>query len=129
MLYSIAAAAVLLLHLAFIIFAVSGAALAARWRWIPWIHLPAVAWAFYVEAASRDCPLTSLENHLRGRAGRSGYAGGFIEHYLLPAIYPGGLTPAIQHWLAEGVAAANTGIYGWLILRRRGMARGRSLGR
>lgn len=119
MLYSIAAGAVLLVHLAFIVFAVTGAFLAIRWRWVPCVHLPAVAWASYVEVAGRTCPLTYWENHLRGLAGRSGYSEGFIEHYLLPVIYPGGLTPAIQYWLAGVVVAVNAAVYGWLIARRR----------
>ena len=116
--YLIAAGAVLLVHLAFIVFAVLGAALAVRWRWVPYLHLPAVAWAFFVEATGRICPLTYWENDLRSRAGRSGYSEGFIEHYLLPIIYPAGLTPSVQNWLAGGVVAINAAIYGRLLWRR-----------
>ena len=119
MLFSLAAGLVLVVHLAFIIFAASGAVLASRWRWIPWVHLPAVAWAFLIEISGGLCPLTSLENDLRARAGRSGYSGGFIEHYLLPLIDPGGLTPTIRYGLAGAVVAVNAAAYGWLILRRR----------
>ena len=119
MLFSIAATGVLLVHLTFIVFAVLGAVLAIRWRWVPYVHLPAVAWAFYVEVAGRICPLTYWENALRARAGQSGYSEGFIEHYLLPLIYPRGLTPTVQYWLAGVVIAVNAGIYGWLIVRHR----------
>ena len=61
-------------------FVVAGGILAARWRWIVIIHLPAAAWGFFVELTGRICPLTSAENYLRARAGQSGYAESFIEH-------------------------------------------------
>ncbi len=121
MLFSIAAGGVLLVHLTFIVFAVLGAVLAIRCRWVPYVHLPAVAWAFAVEAAGWNCPLTYWENDLRARAGQSGYSEGFIEHYLLPLIYPRGLTPTVQYWLAGVVVAVNAGIYGWLVFRRHKM--------
>jgi hypothetical protein len=81
--YRLAAEAVLLLHLAFIVFAVLGAALTARWRWVVWVHVPAAAWGFFVELTGRVCPLTDAENALRIRAGQSGYSESFLEHYLL----------------------------------------------
>jgi hypothetical protein len=119
MLYRLAADAVLLFHLAFIVFAVLGAALALRWRWIVIVHVPAAAWGFFVELSGRICPLTYVENYLRIRAGQSGYAEGFIEHYLLPIIYPAGLTRDVQFVLAAAVVAINIAIYGWLLLARR----------
>jgi hypothetical protein len=57
------------------------------------------------------CPLTPLENSLRRSAGEAGYSGGFIEHYLLPVIYPGGLTREVQLTLAAGVVAVNLVVY------------------
>ncbi len=119
MLFQIAAGVVLLVHLAFIGFAVLGAALAICWRWVPYVHLPAVGWAFFVEVTGQICPLTAIENEMRARAGQSGYSEGFIEHYLVPLIYPAGLTPSVQYWLAGGVVVINAAIYGWLIWRRR----------
>lgn len=114
-----AADCVLLLHLAFILFALLGAAMAARWRWIPLVHLPAAAWGFFVELTGRSCPLTDLENHLRIKAGLSGYSDSFIEHYLLAIIYPAGLTREIQFALAAVVIVVNIAIYGWLLVRKR----------
>lgn len=114
-----AADAVLLLHLAFILFAVLGAALVLRWPRLAWLHLPAALWAVGIELAGAICPLTHLENALRERAGQQGYAGGFIEHYLLPVIYPAGLTPAVQYLLAGVVLAVNFAAYAWLWRRRR----------
>jgi hypothetical protein len=119
MLYRIAADATLILHLAFILFVVLGAVLAARWRWMPLLHLPAAAWGVYVELAGAFCPLTALENRLLVLAGRSGYRGGFVEHYLLPVIYPAGLTREIQQLLAATVVLLNVVLYAWLIRRRR----------
>lgn len=123
MISRLAADAVLLLHLAFIVFALLGAAVALRWRWIPWVHLPAAAWGFFVEFTARTCPLTYLENYFRVQAGQSGYAENFIEHYLLAIIYPAGLTREIQFALAGVVVVVNVAIYGWLFFRWRGGAR------
>ena len=119
MFFRLAADGVLLLHLAFILFALLGAAMAVRWRWIPLIHLPAAAWGVFVELTGRACPLTYLENYLRVKAGQSGYSKSFIEHYILDIIYPSGLTSEIQFALAGVVVVVNIAIYGWLFSRRR----------
>lgn len=115
--YALAAAAVLLLHLAFVLFVVFGALLVARWRMLAWLHLPAAAWGCFVELSGRGCPLTAWENLLRMRAGLEGYDGGFIEQYVLPLLYPGELTREIQLGLAAGVVLVNLVLYCWVFLR------------
>lgn len=120
MAYRFAADAVLLLHGAFILFVLCGALLALHWPRAPWLHLPAAAWGVGIELAGAVCPLTYLEVALRERAGQQGYSGGFIEHYLLPLLYPAGLTPAVQYVLAGVVLAVNLLLYGWLLRRRAG---------
>lgn len=119
MLSRLAADATLLLHLAFIAFALFGALLAFRWRWIALLQLPAAAWGIYVEAAGRRCPLTDLEQHFRAAAGQHGYPESFIEHYLLSVIYPEGLTREIQIALAAIVVLVNAVAYGVLLWHRR----------
>lgn len=122
--WRLAADAVLILHLGFILFVVLGGLLALRWRWMPWLHLPAVTWAVLLEFCGWICPLTPLENALRQEAGQAGYPGGFIEHYLLPVIYPAGLTRDMQ-WLLGSLALAINGIvYGVVFWRRRRSAAG-----
>lgn len=113
--YRLAADAVVLFHLVFIVFVMFGGLLALRWKWLTGFHLPAVAWGMSVELLHLYCPLTPLENLLRAKAGDAGYAGGFIEHYLIALIYPVGLTPAVQVWLGVLVALANLLVYGLLI--------------
>ena len=113
----LAADAVLLAHLAFVAFAVLGGLLVARRPRIAWLHLPAAAWAAWIEFSGAICPLTPLENDLRKLAGASGYGGGFVEHYLIPLIYPAGLTPQLQIWLGGGVLLVNGIIYVWLLVR------------
>jgi hypothetical protein len=122
MYYRMAADAVLMLHLAFILFVVLGALLAARWPKLVALHLPVVAWGFAIEATGGECPLTFAENFLRIRAGQSGYVGGFLEQYFLYLIYPEGLTRKVQFGLAAAVIVINAAIYGWLVLGR-GMGR------
>jgi hypothetical protein len=119
MLFRLAADAVLSIHLAFILFALVGAVFAARWRWVPIVHLPVAAWGFFVELTGRICPLTYLENYLRIKTGQSGYTESFVEHYLLAIIYPAGLTREIQFVLAGVVIVVNLAIYGWLFIRKR----------
>ena len=116
--FRFAADGVLLLHLSFILFALFGGALAARWRWMPLVHLPVASWAFFVEITGRICPLTYLENDLRLRAGQSGYTESFIEHYLLDVIYPSGLTREVQFVLAATVVVVNIAIYVWSVIHR-----------
>jgi hypothetical protein len=123
MLYRLAAEAVLLLHLAFIVFALLGAAFAARRRWLVVVHLPAAAWGFFVELTGRICPLTYAENVLRIKAGQSGYTESFIEHYLLAVLYPAGLTREVQFVLAGVVVVINVAIYAWLFYPRRASRR------
>jgi hypothetical protein len=115
--YGLLADLTVLLHAAFILFAVFGGLLALRWTKVAWVHVPAVLWAAFVEFSGGICPLTPLENHYRELAGENGYAHGFIEHYVLPAIYPAGLTRNIQLWLGLGVLAVNLVCYS-LIIRR-----------
>ena len=111
--------AVVVLHLAFIAFAMGGGMLVIAWPRVAWLHLPAVIWAAYVEFTSTICPLTPLENALRLRAGEAGYAGGFVEHYLLPTIYPAGLTPHVQMLIGAFVIAVNVIFYAIAWRRRR----------
>jgi hypothetical protein len=103
--------AVVVIHLAFIAFVLCGGALVIRWRGVAWLHLPAVVWGAYAELTSTICPLTPLENALRMRAGQAGYEGGFVEHYVLPIIYPAGLTPQAQTVIGVIVIAVNVVLY------------------
>ncbi len=117
MVYRFLADLVLVAHFAFVVFAVVGALLVLRWRWVVWLHLPAVVWAALIEFAGWICPLTPLENSLRELGGSAGYETGFVEHYILPVLYPGGLTREVQIVLGLLVLAVNVGIYGWLLRR------------
>jgi hypothetical protein len=117
MIYRIAADAVLLLHLAFILFVVLGGWLVLRNPKFIWFHFPAAAWGAFIEFSGRVCPLTPLENHLRIASGSAGYSGGIIERYLIPLVYPFGLNRPVQVALVVGVILVNAIFYGLLVNR------------
>jgi hypothetical protein len=119
MLFLALADAVLVAHLLFILFAALGGLLVVRNRWMAWIHLPAVTWGALIELAGWYCPLTPLENWLKVRGGEQGYSTGFIEHYLLPIVYPGNLTRGIQIVLGVLVVIVNVVLYTWAWRRHR----------
>ncbi|HCJ29286.1 MAG TPA: DUF2784 domain-containing protein, partial [Pseudomonas sp.] len=119
MLYRLAADAVLIVHLGFIVFVLLGGLLVACKRGLLLLHLPAVAWGIFVELTGRLCPLTHWENQLRYMAGDAGYETSFVEQYLLPLIYPTWLSVPVQYLLAAVVVLANLLVYGWLVSRWR----------
>lgn len=119
MTYRVLADAVLVLHLAFILFVVLGGWLVAIRPKLIWLHLPVVVWGASVEFFSLTCPLTPLENWLRDRGGETGYSGGFIDHYLTPLMYPAGLTRGMQLALGVFVIAINLAAYAVIWSRRR----------
>jgi len=119
MIYRVAADFVLVTHFAFIVLVVAGGLMVFRYAWFAWIHLPAACWGAFVELTGRICPLTTLENYLRVNAGQEGYADSFVEHYILPVIYPAGLTRNIQLVLAGTVIAVNVIIYATILLRKK----------
>lgn len=123
--YGILAEAVVLLHCGFVLFVVGGALAVLRWPRVLWLHLPAVAWGALIEFNGWICPLTPLENWLRQRGGQAGYQGGFVEHYILPVLYPHGLTREIQVMLGVLVLGLNLLFYA-MVWHRRGAGRGGS---
>ena len=109
--WRLAADAVLVFHLLFVAFAVAGGLLLFWRRGVLWLHLPVLCWAAFVEFTGRICPLTPLENRLRAAGGQSGYREGFIDHYLLPLLYPADLTRELQWTLGAGLVAFNVVVY------------------
>jgi hypothetical protein len=112
--YRLGADLVLLLHLAFMLFVVAGGLLVLKWPRLAWLHLPAVVWGAVVEFTGWICPLTPLENALRTLAGAATYDADFIQHYILPLLYPADLSRDSQLILGMIVIGVNVAIYGWL---------------
>ena len=119
MTYRILADLVVGVHALFVAFVVVGGLLALRWPWVAALHLPAAVWGALIEFRGWICPLTPVENSLRAAAGEAGDQGGFIEHYLLPVLYPAGLTRGVQLALGSVVIVVNLVVYGFLLARRR----------
>lgn len=128
MLDRVLADAVVVFHLAFIVFAFAGGLLVLRWRWVMALHLPAVAWAVLVEVMHWRCPLTPLENYFHRRGGEAGYNESFVEHYIIPMVYPAGLTPAIQVMIGLAVFVVNAAVYTFVIVRWRRASAGAGTG-
>jgi hypothetical protein len=109
---------VVALHFAFVLFVVLGGLLVLRWPRLAYLHIPAAIWGVLIEFAGWICPLTPLENSLRVRAGEAGYQGSFVEHYILPLLYPSALTRTVQLLLGVFVLGLNLAIYIYLLRRR-----------
>jgi len=106
-------------HVAFVVFVVTGGLLVLRWPRLAWLHLPCALWGAWVELSGWICPLTPLEISLRVAAGEAGYTGGFLEHYVIPMLYPAGLTRGIQVGLGVAVLVVNVAAYGAVVRRVR----------
>lgn len=111
MTYQFAAAAVALIHLAFIVFVLLGGLLLLKWPRLAWIHVPAAVWGVLIEFFGWWCPLTKWENYFLREAGRAGYDSGFVAHYIMPLIYPAGLTRGTEIAIGILVLIVNVSIY------------------
>lgn len=115
MLVKISADLLVLLHFAFIVFVVLGGFLVLKWGKVALLHIPCALWGAFIEFSGWVCPLTPLEHFLREAAGEAAYSGGFIDHYIMPIVYPTGLTQGIQIVLGVIVLIINLCVYGLVI--------------
>lgn len=118
MVYRLLADLILALHFSFILFVLFGGLLCLYRTGLAWLHLPAAAWGVWIEWSGGICPLTPLENRFRLSASEQGFAGGFVEHYLIPIIYPERLEPALQWLLGAVVILVNLVVYFFVLARR-----------
>lgn len=96
-LFSLMADLVLILHVCFVLFVLVGLLLIwiggwRKWAWIrhAWFricHLAAIALVVLQAWLGVICPLTTLEHALRERAGKAGYSGSFIAHWLHQCLF------------------------------------------
>lgn len=119
MIYSFLADLLVVFHLVFILYVIAGALLIIKWPKTLWLHLPSCFWGMTVEFTGWICPLTPWEIQLRRLAGEEGYTGSFIEHYLIPIIYPSGLTREVQMVLGGTVLIVNLSLYTLILIKRR----------
>ena len=97
MLYLMAADAVLLLHVLFVVFVVVGLVLILAGRLLSWdwvrnwwfrvAHLAAIGVVVLQSWLGVICPLTTLEMYLRDKAGDATYTGSFVSHWLESILY------------------------------------------
>ena len=115
--YGLLAAAIVLMHLAFVIFVTLGGLLVWKWHRVAWVHLSAVVWGVWIEWSGAICPLTPLENWFRARSGQQMYEGDFIQHYVLPVLYPSELTRGVQSGLGALALVINAVVY-WYVWKQ-----------
>ena len=111
MIFTLLATLIGIAHLLFILFVLLGGFLVLKWPKLMWVHLPAATWGVLIEVFGWYCPLTRWENFCLREAGRAGYSGGFVSHYIFPLIYPAGLTRGIELVIGALVLAVNLAIY------------------
>ena len=121
--YAVLADGVLVFHFAYVLFVVFGGLLVLKWPRLAWLHLPAAAWGAAVQFGGWLCPLTPLENRLRVLAGQTPYMGDFVAHYLMPVLYPEGLTREMQIVMGAVVLLLTIAVYGVVIRRWRAARR------
>ena len=115
MLFRIMADFLVVVHAGFVVFVVLGGFLALKWPRAAWFHVPGCLWGALIEFQGWICPLTPLEKWLRTEAGQAGYSGGFIQHYLVPLLYPAGLTEGMATFLGLFVVVVNVAVYACVI--------------
>jgi hypothetical protein len=116
MLKRLAAELILLVHFAIVAFAVFGGFLGILNRSWLWLHAPVVVWSPVVNLVAWTCPLTPLEQHLRLQAGDAGYTGGFVQHYIGPLVYPGGMPRRFELVAAISIVAWNSIVYAFVLI-------------
>jgi Protein of Unknown function (DUF2784) len=118
--YRFLADALVVFHLCFVLFVICGGLVVVRWKWVALLHVPAALWGMLVEWTGWMCPLTPLENSFREMGGGVPYEGGFVEHYIMPVLYPVDLTRDFQVTLGTVILLINAILYGIAFTRRRG---------
>lgn len=119
--YVVVAGAVLIVHLLWIVWVIFGALVTRGRRGLAWLHIASLVYGIAIEIALWPCPLTLLEDWLRGRAGLGPYQGGFLIHHLDALVYPD-VSQGLLTWVAVAVCGFNLGVYG-LRMRRGGVGR------
>jgi chloramphenicol 3-O-phosphotransferase len=113
------ATAVLAVHFLVLAHIVLGAFLAWRWPRALLVHVPFVLWGLGIVLLGFVCPLTELENWLRGRGGNPD---GFIAEYLDGVLSPDEYLVASR--VLAGVAVVVSYVGAIVAWRRRRAASG-----
>lgn len=116
--WAAAAAAVLCLHLAWILWTIFGALVTRGRPLLIAFHLASLAWGITVEVGPWPCPLTLLEQYLEFRGGIQPFRDGFVVHYLDAIVYPG-VPLMLLVWAGVAVCAANLLIYAYRLWKWR----------
>lgn len=117
------AEAVLIVHLAFIVWVMFGALLTRGRPWLVALHVASLVYGIVAELGPWPCPLTVAENYFEARAGLTPYRGPFLLHYLDAIVYPN-LPYTLLIACGVAVCVINLAIYGLRLRRYLAIRRG-----
>ena len=101
---SILAAAVLTLHLLWILWILLGWFITRGRPFLTGLHVASLIWGVITELGPWPCPLTLAEQYLQASSGATPYQQGFLVHCLDKLIYPD-LSETLLAWAGTGVCA------------------------
>ena len=115
--YRILAAAVLLIHLLWIVWVILGGLFTRNRPFWRWFHILSLVYGILVETLPWACPLTLLETWLEERAVVTPYRQDFLVHYLEALVYPD-VPQTLLVACAAAVCLFNLGIYAYRFQHR-----------
>jgi hypothetical protein len=104
--------AVVAVHLAWILWVITGTFWTRGRPWLTTFHIASLVWGIIVETCPVSCPLTLLEQALEARAGSYVWTGSFLLHYLDAIVYPN-LPISLIVSFGVAVCSVNLAIYAW----------------
>jgi hypothetical protein len=101
----------MVVHFAALLYIGLGGFLAWVWPKSIFVHMFFAAWGVAVNAFPIACPLTALEDYLRGRQGLGPLPGGFNEYYIYGDIIPRPLLPVVGVGAVVLLIVSYVGVY------------------
>ena len=124
MLYRILADIIVIVHLLWVLFLITGAYWGGKHRAVMIVHGSGMLFAVVIQLFGWYCPLTHLEAWLMVKQGAPSYPGSFIGHYAYRLVYIDVPTSVIT-FLTILLAVATAWVYRTAFTARRGSRQSR----